>query len=117
MCLGGKNGVIVQESQQFAVFCVGQILDDFFHSVADFGNGIVRSVIGENAIIVRGASQTMLIQISLAFVGQSGQAVKVPGVIRVVDDDFFLVDSRLSFLRSPQSEEEQLAQLPLQELM
>ena len=56
MGLGGKYRVIVHETQYLGVLGVVQVVDDGIHLLADFSDGIIRLIVCENVVIVRGAA-------------------------------------------------------------
>jgi hypothetical protein len=54
--LGGKYRIIVHEAQYLGVLGVVQVVDDCIHLLADFSDGIIRLIVCENVVIVRGAA-------------------------------------------------------------
>jgi hypothetical protein len=66
--LGGKYRIVVHVIQYLGILCIVQVVNDLFHLVADFSDGIIRLVVRENVVIVWGAAQPVLAQIVLAMV-------------------------------------------------
>ena len=68
MGLGGKYRIVVHVIQYLGILCIVQVVNDLFHLVADFSDGIIRLVVRENVVIVGSAAQPVPAQIVLAMV-------------------------------------------------